>query len=226
MKTRVIIIRHAEAQGNKERFFQGSVDGKVSDKGYLQLDALAERMKDIKFDAIYSSPLSRAQETAMAANRYAQLPIVTDERLIEINGGVWEGVPWKKLPKKYPLQGIYWVRFPWKFSPKNGEKMTACYRRISSAVLDLASKHPGQTIVLVSHGCSIRNLLCYAKGLSIKHLNEIGWCDNTGLNEIDIEDGVMTVIYENDSTHLDAAGLSTLGAQRWWTKNDLSSFNE
>lgn len=226
MKTKVIVIRHAEAAGNKERFFQGSIDGKVSEKGYLQLDALAERMKDIKFDAIYSSPLSRARETAEAANRYAQLPMNIDERLVEINGGVWEGVPWKDIPKKFIIQGINWVRFPWRFAPKNGEKMTECYKRISSAVLDIAAKHEGQTVVIVSHGCSIRNLICFAKGLSIKHLNEINWCDNTALNEIEIENGRMTLISECDNAHLTAVDLSTIDSQKWWKKNDLSSFDD
>ena len=90
--TRIYLVRHAEAAGNKQRFFQGHMDGKVSDKGHVQISLLAKRFENIKLDAVYSSPLSRAVETANGVNSGSGLEIITDERLMEINGGVFEGV--------------------------------------------------------------------------------------------------------------------------------------
>ena len=91
--TTLYLVRHCEAEGNTARVFQGSIDRDISPNGQKQLDRLAERFRDVPLAAVYSSPLLRAYKTAQAVNRYHGLPIVTDDRLKEINGGVWEGLP-------------------------------------------------------------------------------------------------------------------------------------
>ncbi|MBP3415002.1 MAG: histidine phosphatase family protein [Clostridia bacterium] len=213
--TKLIIVRHAEAAGNKERYFQGHTDGKVSEKGRLQLEKLSERFADIPFDAIYSSPLSRAVETAEAINRYMKLPITTDDRLMEINGGCWEGNKWADLPTLYPEQAYNWSAAPWDFDPDGGESMRECYARLSEAIKDIAAQNDGKTVAIASHGCAIRVLLCWAKGWVIERLNDVEWCDNTGINIVEIENGVPTLISENDSSHI-TEELSTFAAQKWW----------
>ena len=102
--TRIYLVRHAEAMGNVQEFFQGRTDCEVSEKGKKQLELLAERFKDIPIEAIYSSPLKRTIDTAEAVNKYHGLPIIRDEGLIEVDGGVWEGKPWADLPKLYPVE--------------------------------------------------------------------------------------------------------------------------
>ena len=111
--TTIYLVRHCEAMGNINRIFQGHTDEEISDNGRLQLEKLAERFRDIHLDALYSSPLKRAYRTAEAVNRYHQLPIHTDERLIEINGGHWEEKPWEALPELYPDEWAAWSCRPW-----------------------------------------------------------------------------------------------------------------
>ena len=213
--TTIYLVRHCEAMGNINRIFQGHTDEEISDNGRLQLEKLAERFRDIHLDVLYSSPLKRAYRTAEAVNRYHHLPIHTDERLIEINGGHWEEKPWEALPELYPDEWEAWSCRPWSFAPQNGEPMRAVYARMTEVLSAIAEDHPGETVGVASHGCAIRNALCWASGRPIEQLLEIPWCDNTAVSVLEFEDGRPSIRLANDNGHLDDA-LSTLNKQSWW----------
>lgn len=224
MKTKIYVIRHCEAAGNIERYFQGHTDGLPSPKGEHQCALLGERFKEIPLDAVYTSPLTRARRTAEGVNLYHHLPIQVEEGLIEINGGQWEGKLWAELPKLFPKEARFWSDEPWDYEPEGGESMRAVYDRIWKAVQKLALQHPGQTIAAVSHGCSIRNLLCRLKFDDITRLNEVQWCDNTAVSLIEFDEaGKAELIFENDASHLDAQS-STLSGQDWWKADAPSKF--
>ena len=218
MKTKVIVIRHCEARGNIDRIFNGHYDGDITENGKKQLACLASRMQEVPFDELYSSPLLRARKTAMAASTGKNLPIQIEDGLIEINGGVWEGKPWKSFPELFPKDSEAWNLRPWDFAPEGGEPMRGVYERIWRTVTDLARRNVGKTICCVSHGCAIRNLLCQAKGYPVEKLNEVEWCDNTAVSVIEFdEDFQGKLILENDNSHL-SQNLSTLAGQVWWRK--------
>lgn len=219
--TTIYLIRHCEAAGNIQRVFQGHMDADITPNGALQLDHLAERFKDVSLDAIYSSPLLRARRTAEAVNRHHHLPIQTDDRLMEINGGVWEGKPWASLPARCPLQSRKWLKKPWDFHPRKGEAMRQVYARMGAALSDIAAAHPGQAVAVASHGCAIRNALCWAKGWPIERLNDEGWCDNTAVSVLEFDEaGRVRVVSENDNSHL-SGEVSTFAKQTWWKTGKL-----
>ncbi len=218
--TRIYLIRHCEASGNKDRTFQGHSDGLPTDNGRAQLESLSARMKDIPLDAIYSSPLTRARETAEAVNRHFNYTITQRNDLMEINGGVWEGKKWSELPSLYPEDSHNWSLEPWNFHPENGESMTEVFIRIYNAVLSVVKENRGKTVAVVSHGCAIRTLMCAVKGMPIEMLNDVEWCDNTAVSIIDYDDNDKpTLILEGDSSHL-SDDLSTLRHQSWWKKEN------
>jgi broad specificity phosphatase PhoE len=201
--TRFYIIRHCEAAGNRERVFQGIHDGDVTETGILQLKYLSLRMRNEKVDYIYSSSRKRALATAQAVNEYHGLPIHIDDRIIEINAGDWEGKSFAEFPELYPVESELWDSEPYSFIAPNGEKMIDVYNRMKKFVLDKTREHRGSSIAAATHGCAIRNLMCWAKGLDFTRLNEIEWCDNTGINIIDVDDDfVPHVITENNISHL------------------------
>ncbi len=213
--TRIYLVRHAEAIGNIQEFFQGHIDTELSEKGKKQIAALAERFKDISFDKIISSPLKRAIATAEAVNKYHSFEIYADKRLIEIDGGVWEGVKWTELEKLYPDDYDKWKNRMWEFHSKDGESMTCVYERMRSAVTDIAAENAGKTTVLVSHGCALRNFLAYAEFGDITHLADVGWSDNTAVSLIEFDNTLTPhIVFKNDSTHLPRE-LSTLAFSRW-----------
>ena len=219
--TRVYFVRHAEAWGNVNEYFQGHIDSDLTERGIAQLEMLSERFKDISFDEIYSSPLKRTIGTTQAANKYHTASIQIDERLIEINGGEWEGVKWAELKEKYPEQLDKWENRMWEFSTDKGESMQNVYNRMYEAVGDIVKKNSGKTIVIVSHGCAIRNYLSYAEFGDIKNLADVGWSDNTAVSMVEYDENLApTLIFKNDSTHL-TEDISTL-AHSQWCKYDKS----
>lgn len=217
---RIYFVRHAEAMGNVLEFFQGRTDTEVSEKGRMQLDLLAERFRDIPIEKIYSSPLKRAAATAEAVNRHHGLTIIYDKELIEINGGVWEGKPWADLPVLYPIEYDLWKNKMEDFYIEGGEKMTEVFERMKKAVGKIAAENQGRTIAVVSHGCALRNYLCYAAGDSIEHLKDVGWSDNTAISLVEYDDDLTPkIIFKNDGRHL-TDDLSTLAHSDWCKYED------
>lgn len=212
--TKIYLVRHAEAMGNVEEFFQGQTDCELSEKGKKQLELLAERFRDIPIEAIYSSPLKRTIDTAEAVNKYHNLPIIRDDGLIEINGGVWEGKPWADLPKLYPVEHDLWQNKMQDFYVADGERMTEVFERVKNAVDKITAENDGRTIAVVSHGCALRNFLCYAMGKPISALKDVGWSDNTAVSLVEYENGVPKIIFKNSNDHL-TGELSTLSKSKW-----------
>lgn len=212
---RIYLVRHAEAEGNVREFFQGRINTDVSEKGRLQLERLAERFKDIPIEALYSSPLKRAMSTAEAVNRYHSLPIITDDMLMEINGGDWEGVKWSELPEKFPGEYRMWKEEINHFAAPNGESTKQVYDRMKAAMRRIASENEGKTIAVVSHGMAIKAYLNCAEGREWENYADPGWADNTAVSLIEYDDKLIPkIIFKNDGSHLDG-GLSTLAVSKW-----------
>lgn len=202
--TDLYIIRHCEAEGNVKRFFQGVSDCDISECGKKQLELLAERFKSIEIDAIYSSPLKRAYRTAEAVNKYHNLPIKINEKLIEINGGEIEGIGWEDFPITRPVLEYRWNMEPHLFHPEGGEAMSSVYKRCWEAVQEIVSENRDKKIAITSHGCTIRNIMCHAQGKPIEELNSVDWADNTGIFLLRFEDigKLPQIIMFNDYSHL------------------------
>ena len=218
-KTLVYLVRHAQAEGNFKRVFQGFTDADISEIGKKQLEKLAERFRDIEIDCIYSSPLKRAMKTAEAVGKYHDLPIRIDERLKEINGGEWEGQPWSSFPEKYPEINDAWENHPDTFRAIGGESMRDVYNRVSEALLDIVRKNLGKRIAIVSHGCAIRNMLCFLTYGDLARLKDVDWCDNTAINLFEFDDTLKCrQLLKNCNEHL-SDDISTFANQSWWRKD-------
>lgn len=213
--TTIYLIRHCETQGNRQRLFQGRIDMDISEQGAAQLERLAERFRDTPLTALYSSPLRRAIRTAEAVGRYHTLPLHINNDLIEIDGGCWEGCHWAELPQTDPEQSLRWLEEPWNFHTDGGEAMRTVYDRMQRALLHIVQECPEGQVAVVSHGCAIRNALCFAKGWPIERLGEVAWCDNTGVCILQAEDSGFRVLKENDHSHLETTA-SAAEQDSWW----------
>ena len=83
--TKIIIVRHCQAEGNLKRFFQGSIDTDITELGEKQIRSVAKLLADKPIEVMYSSPKKRAMKTAEGINAYHQLPIRIDEEIVEID---------------------------------------------------------------------------------------------------------------------------------------------
>lgn len=218
--TRILLVRHCEAFGNTQGVFQGHTDCGISGNGEVQLDLLSVRCRNMPIDAIYSSPLKRAYATAQAINRYHNLPIQIEPRIMEINGGSWEGKSWEDLPRLFPDETEVWNKRPYDFAPQGGETMREVYDRMWDGVIDIVRHNRDQLVCVTSHGCAIRNFLCRAQGLPIERLNEVDWCDNTAVSIIDFDDELHSkVVLMNDASHL-TPETSIFMHQTWWKQEE------
>ncbi len=200
--TRIYFVRHCEAEGNTRGVLQGRSDCDVSGNGSTQLELVSLRLRNVPFTALYSSPLKRAFKTAQAIDRYHNLEIVRDRRLVEIDMGDWEGRPWEDIEAEGPAMLRVWNENPGEFQAPNGESVRGVCGRMWAAAQDVARTNDGKTVCVVSHGCAIRALLCRALGRPLSGLNDIPWCDNTGISVVEFERGAARVVKMNDASHI------------------------
>ncbi len=199
--TNVYIVRHAQALGNLLRRFQGSTDLPVSEFGLRQLECLAGRFNGFSADALYTSPLIRAAETARAVNTFLGLDIALEPDFAEINAGEWENRTFEEVDTAYPEQRDIWRRQPHLFEAPGGETMQQVYDRAVVALKRIAHRHDGENVIIVSHGCVTRNLLGWVLG-GIEMQNDAPWVRNTSVTHIEVEDGAPTLVTLDDCSHL------------------------
>ena len=225
--TKIYLIRHAEAEGNLYRRIHGQYDSLITPRGYRQIDALAERFREIPIDALYSSDLRRTQITAGAILRYHDLRLNIEPRLKEVNMGVWEDEPWGSIYRSDPQQMLYFSVDPAKWSIPGSEDFYELRSRVTEAIKEPAARHDGQTIACVSHGMAIRSLISGVLGISSENITEVLHGDNTCVALLEVEDGNIKIEYYNDNSHLDETN-STFANQSWWRtseKNEIDLSN-
>ena len=144
-------IRHGETPWNVEGRYQGQLDPPLNERGRRQAQATAARLASLDFEAIYSSDLTRAYQTAMALAAKTGLPIQADPRLREINQGEWEGVLIDDIRAHWPQEIYGWDHDPWQHHPPGGETLQQLQTRLFAAIDEIVSRHPHGLVAVFSH---------------------------------------------------------------------------
>jgi alpha-ribazole phosphatase len=155
----LLLIRHGQTNWNLEQRFQGQSDIPLNETGRKQAQALAERLAAESFDAVYSSDLQRAAETAHIIRKSGFQP---DACLREVNFGDWEGLTYDEIKAKYPEPLAAWENDIFKNAPPNGETLERLALRVQSMLNELCEKHEDQKILIVAHGGVLQTLICLA----------------------------------------------------------------
>lgn len=215
MKTRLILVRHAQAEGNFLREFHGWTDSGITELGHQQAALAAKRLKEIRMDVLYSSTMKRALETARYISKEKELPILRTDQLKEINGGAWEGVKFDQLPQRWPKEHDTWENKPHLHQMPNGESVKEFQERLIKEMESIIAANPGKTICIVTHGTAIKSLMCYFQACDLAEMVKIPWYDNTSLTILEHEEGRFTTLMEGDASHL-GKEFSTLQNQDWF----------
>ena len=215
--TQIYLIRHGEAEGNIYRRCQGQHEGRISAKGLRQVDALAERLRDVHFDALYSSDLKRTIRTAKAVTMYHDIPLQTEPRLRELDLGPWEDIPFGDLMYQYPQKMKDFNDDPDRWYVEGAETFPQLKARIRGILTELGEKHDGQTVACCTHGMAIRAFLSDVMGIPSDEIYRIPHGDNTAVSLVEYENGGFRVVFCNDASHL-TPELSTFARQTWWRK--------
>lgn len=172
MKTVVYLVRHGKTAWNEQRRLQGWNDIPLSNTGRREARKIGKQLMSVTVHAIYSSPLSRAYDTALEIARHHAIDVTVLDALKETGFGIFEGLMWDEL-LDHPLV---------KNRPKNhdrftdntggGESIQDSYVRAAKAMDEIISKHKGQTVVIVSHGLLMKTI-AYHMGLVDKERIEL-----------------------------------------------------
>lgn len=199
--TRVIFVRHGETSWNHGKRYQGHSDIPLNEKGLQQAEMAAQRLAGETISAIYSSDLVRAAETAEIIAKEHSLPVATLPELREINFGLWEGLTYEEIMAEWSeiMSAVY--SDPGTALIPEGESFHEVQRRTVIGLQKCLANHQDETIVIVSHGGTMRVLLCEALGLDIKNMWSLRQ-DSTGINIIDYFETTKIVSSFNDTCHL------------------------
>jgi broad specificity phosphatase PhoE len=170
MMARLWLVRHGETDWNVEGRWQGQAAfaPPLNAVGRAQTHALAAQLDGQSFEALYSSDLLRARETADIIAARLRLPVRLEPRLREVNLGRWEGMLGEDIARQYPAELLRREHDPLHARPPGGESVTQVAARVGAAVDDMARAHPAGLIVVVSHGLSLATLVCRARGLPLE----------------------------------------------------------
>jgi len=158
--TTLILARHGETDWNRDGRFQGHADPPLNDRGREQARALAEILAAEPLEAIYSSDLSRAHETARIVAEQKGLPVVVDPQLRERDVGEWSGLTLPEIEERFPEE----LRLFRDRGASVGETRAALSQRIVAAARRIAQTHPDGQVLVVTHGGALRALRHAAGG--------------------------------------------------------------
>ena len=200
--TRIILVRHGETTWNIEGRYQGQEDTPLSERGLQQGHLLAEGLRHIPIDLAISSPLQRSYQTCKFCADLHDLPVATDERLLEINHGSWEGVLAVDIEKQYPVEFAQWHSEPEKVvMPSGGESLEDVRKRVRAAVDEYVEKYPDKTILVAAHDAVNKAIICDLLGLGMEHFWQIKQ-DNTCINVLECNEGVWRTVLLNSTNHM------------------------
>ena len=157
--TRLLLVRHGETDWNADGRLQGQTDRPLSDFGRQQARRLADELATEEFEAIYSSDLGRARETAEIVGARLELPVALDPDLREKDWGTWEGLT--AVERDH-------VEFAGETTEAHQERMLRALQRISE-------RHPGDgSVLVVTHGGSMRRIQTAVTGMALPVVENCG----------------------------------------------------
>lgn len=203
--TQLILVRHGETEANVSQVWHGALDAPLTERGRWQVSATASRVAQLQecspVSAFYVSPQPRAQSTAAAIAAAIGREPTVEHDLREFDLGDWEGRSFQDLHDVEDLWGKW--RVDPKFAPPNGESPHLFNLRAVGAVGMLARAHPNQTVLIVTHGGVICNVL--ASWLGAGPADWRNWePHNCAITVLEGENGRWRGLLVNDISHLPA----------------------
>ena len=202
MSCKLFIIRHGESASNVKNIIAGHMNVPLTDLGLDQARQTAEHLATQQIDAVYSSDLKRAFDTALPHAECRELAVIADPALREIHCGRWEGQSREFLEKNDTE--AYTVDFRhhyFGFTMPGGESEAECRARILAAIFRIARQNEGKTVLIVSHGAAIRSFFAAISGLENEEANKrIDYPSNASYSVVQFDgERFIPVEYSHDS---------------------------
>jgi probable phosphoglycerate mutase len=187
-------VRHGESEANVAHRFSGRLDSPLTDVGRRQAEAVADVLKDVAFERIVATPLSRSLDTALAIARRRKMPVDVERDLIEIDVGETTGKAFDEIRGVPEWRDDGFVSWP------GGETLEQVLERGLRAMRRLARETPGGTILVIGHGGVTRILVSHFLGILPKL--DRSPATNTNVTEISFDGDTGRVVRLFDSAHV------------------------
>jgi probable phosphoglycerate mutase len=208
-RTQLIIVRHGETEWNIRGVRQGHLDSRLTEKGIIQAKALAQRLTRETFTALYCSDLGRAVQTADEIAQVTGHEIVTDPRLRERSLGIFQGLSGEEIKAKHPEEYKLHRTLGPNYVIPGGESVRQQVDRNVTCLNELACKHRGEQIVIVTHGGVVSGFFRHTLSIPLEAPRRFEFV-NAGLNVFASEAGNWFLLTWGDVSHL-APGAASEG---------------
>jgi len=197
---RIYLTRHGETEWNLKKIMQGWQDSDLTDLGKEQAKWLSERLSKIEFEAVYSSPLNRALETAKIIKKDAFEEIIIKDHLKEMGFGPWEGKTSVEIQRDFKeAYNNFWEK-PHLYSGDLCESYYDVKNRVIPLVKDIIERHD-KNVLIVTHTVVIKIIMAYFDARKMEDLWEPPFMHQTSLNLIEIENNQPKIILHGDTSH-------------------------
>ena len=198
-RTEVVIVRHGQTVWNLEGKRQGHLDSPLTENGMAQARALAQRLKRHSFSGLYSSDLGRAVETARIVSAATGHEVITDLRLRERNLGMFQGLAGKEIGERYPEE--YRLHRNPDYVIPGGESIRQQMERNVTCLTEIARRHPGERLVVVTHAGVLGAFFRYTLSIPLDAPRRYEFV-NAGLSVFAYDDGNWFLQTWGDVSHL------------------------
>lgn len=198
---RLILVRHGQTEWNAGGRYQGQSNVALSDTGRKQAKFLAERFPVRQLDAIYTSDLDRAKETAECVGKRLGLTVCPEKAFRELSFGDWEGLTYQEISSRWPEEAEKLFTAPDELVIPHGETFQDLQKRALDKIYSLYEKHIDQTVAVFAHGAINKTILAGLMHIPLHYLWSLRQ-DNTAVNILRLDDGYVMVELINSTSHL------------------------
>ena len=198
---KLILVRHALTVDNQKSRLSGHIDSSISEEGKEQIDKITNYLKVFDIDKIYTTTSSRTKDTVKKLSELKSIEIIEKESLKEISFGDFEGLTFDEIKDKYPKEFQDMIEKGYEYKYPNGESLIDSYNRVCIELDNIISNNDDRTILICSHGGTIRNIITYLISNSYKY----HWnfkIDNGSVTILEVQDGFTVITAMNNTSFI------------------------
>lgn len=198
---KLILVRHALTVDNQKSRLSGHIDSSISEEGKEQIDKITNYLKDFDIDKIYTTTSSRTKDTVKKLSELKSIEIIEKESLKEISFGDFEGLTFDEIKDRYPKEFQDMIEKGYEYKYPNGESLIDSYNRVCIELDNIISNNDDRTILICSHGGTIRNIITYLISNSYKY----HWnfkIDNGSVTILEVQDGFTVITAMNNTSFI------------------------
>lgn len=198
---KLILVRHALTVDNQKSRLSGHIDSSISEEGKEQIDKITNYLKDFDIDKIYTTTSSRTKDTVKKLSELKSIEIIEKESLKEISFGDFEGLTFDEIKDKYPKEFQDMIEKGYEYKYPNGESLIDSYNRVCIELDNIISNNDDRTILICSHGGTIRNIITYL----ISNSHKYHWnfkIDNGSVTILEVQDGFTVITAMNNTSFI------------------------